>query len=140
MEQKGLKNKFAIRQFAKWNRILKETGFDSYQEFLKSPVWAQAKKRIARKIAQGKSFYSVCWCCGSKDNLQLHHLKYTKSNLRGAVGNDLKYLCRSCHETVHLMTKLNPNISIKTATKKLRKRIRSLEHRSSSQANHHPCS
>ena len=49
-----------------------------------------------------------------------HHLKYTRLNVCGEVGNAMKYVCRTCHETIHLMTKLDPKISIKTATQKLR--------------------
>ena len=121
-----LNNWNAIRQFSKRNKILKEDGFKTYDEFLKSPAWRKAKARIDRKIAKGQIFYSVCWCCGAKENLQLHHLKYSKLNLRGGVGNDLKYVCRFCHETIHLMTKLDPKISIKTATKRLRKKNKKL--------------
>lgn len=116
------KNWFAIRQFGKRNRILKADGFSTYQEFLKSAAWRQSKVNIQRKIDKGKVWYGSCWCCGSKENLQLHHLKYTKANLTGRVGNHLRYVCKSCHETIHRMTAVDHKLSIKTATKRLRKR------------------
>lgn len=115
-----------IRQYKKRNKILNDFGYENYRDFLKSPAWKEAKIKIDKKIKSGKIFYSVCWCCGSKDNLQLHHLKYNKLNLSDSVGNYLKYVCRNCHETIHLMTKLNPKISIKSATKRLRKKNKSL--------------
>ena len=119
-------NWFAIKQFKKRNNILEDLGFKNYQEFLKSPLWASSKKKIEHKIKKGKLFYSACWCCGSTENLQLHHLRYTKLNLTGGVGNDLKYVCNNCHETIHLMTKLNPKWSIKTATRRLRAKNKKL--------------
>jgi hypothetical protein len=111
-----MKNWSAVKQFVKRNAILKESGFSDYQSFLKSPIWNQSKARIQKKISQGKTWYDCCFCCGTKENLQLHHLKYSKTNLSGGVGNYLKYVCGKCHETIHLLTKVCPKLSIKTAT------------------------
>lgn len=109
------KNWNAIRQFRNRNLLLKEKGFKDYQDFLKSAEWAETKRKFAKKVALGKQSYS-CFCCGSLDNLQLHHLKYNNLNLSGKVGNYLKYVCEDCHKTIHLITKLCARVSIKTAT------------------------
>ena len=115
-----------IRQFSKRNRILKDIGYETYQDFLKSAEWITTKDEIARRVKKGKLIYSACWCCGSKDNLQLHHLKYNKLNLSGGIGGYLRMVCNNCHEIIHLMTRLDPKVSIKAATKRLRKKNKKL--------------
>ena len=111
-----MKNKSAIRQYGKRNRILKESGFSGYQDFLKSPAWQQSKARIEQKIKKGRLIYSDCFCCHTRENLQLHHLKYNKLNLSGGVGSYLKYVCGNCHENIHTIVNISQGISIKIAT------------------------
>jgi 5-methylcytosine-specific restriction endonuclease McrA len=71
----------------------KALGFKTYQEYLQSEMW-QDKKNLILEIAEYK-----CQKCGSKKNLQVHHLNYD------SVGNenqhDVIVLCKNCHEKEH---------------------------------------
>lgn len=40
--------------------------------------------------------YEKCQLCGSKENLEIHHKKYTKKL------NDCMLLCRNCHKKIHI--------------------------------------
>lgn len=75
-----------------------------YEELLKDPRWL--KKRL--HILNTKGY--TCLKCGSKDNLQVHHLYYEK-NKNGKWKNPWDYpdealvvLCKDCHMLMHSHT------------------------------------
>lgn len=41
-----------------------------------------------------------CQNCGSTNNLQVHHLRYN-NYYKEDVKNDLKVLCKDCHQKIH---------------------------------------
>lgn len=63
--------------------------------YYRSPAWAQ--KRIAAYRAHGRH----CAVCGSKTDLQVHHLRYRKYGLpifgREDAQKDLRVLCERHH-------------------------------------------
>jgi len=70
-----------------------------YKGFLKTLYWRIIREYI---IAEYKS----CQYCGSKNQLNVHHLDYSQ---RGQEYKDLScliLLCRACHETEHVIEKM----------------------------------
>jgi 5-methylcytosine-specific restriction endonuclease McrA len=64
-----------------------------YPVYLRSPHW---KRTRAAALKRAKS---KCEECGSVDRLEVHHLTYV--NLRQELPEDLRVLCRGCHEHAH---------------------------------------
>jgi 5-methylcytosine-specific restriction endonuclease McrA len=99
----------------------------SYSDYLKSLDWQEKRsQKLNRKGGKLKR----CAICASVDQLQVHHLIY-RDRLEDANQNDLRVLCRECHQTVHhlhrqgLLTfaNRNPNSRFtltKTAVKKFK--------------------
>ena len=64
-----------------------------YRRYLKSPEWGQRRGAI---VQRSRGF---CEDCGSRENLDVHHLTYKRrGNERPA---DLVALCRRCHKERH---------------------------------------
>ena len=69
-------------------------GKQEYQEYLKTPEWAELRKRVLRHYGD------KCMVCGSVWNNQVHHIRY--ANVRGEEGmEDFKVLCWKCHKKEH---------------------------------------
>lgn len=64
-----------------------------YIKYLKSDTWKQKRINILRLIKK-------CEVCGSKKNLQVHHLNY--NNIFNELYSDLKVMCKRCHDYEHL--------------------------------------
>jgi 5-methylcytosine-specific restriction endonuclease McrA len=62
-------------------------------EYLKSDHWKNLRKE---KLAENGK---ICESCGRKNNLDIHHLDY--KNLYDVTLEDLKVLCRKCHNDEH---------------------------------------
>lgn len=75
------------------NRILKEMGFESYDEYLRSELWNSIRFRLIRS----KGF--TCECCGKRAS-QVHHSMYRKENLTGQSLRGMKAVCRDCHRLI----------------------------------------
>lgn len=65
-----------------------------YKEYLQSKHWALLRKKYIKSN-------TVCASCGSKDNLQLHHVSY--KNLGNEFSADFLVLCDKCHKNIHKM-------------------------------------
>lgn len=65
----------------------------SYNSYMQSAKWSR-KRKIAIKRAKGK-----CSECGTKKNLQVHHLTYARFGREKQ--RDLKVLCGDCHRFAH---------------------------------------
>lgn len=64
-----------------------------YSEKLRDPRWQ--KKRLA--ILERENW--TCQCCDNKEEeLQVHHLIYSKGEPWDAPNETLECLCRTCHE------------------------------------------
>lgn len=68
------------------NKLLRELGYASYQDYLQSERW---KKIRARALQKNKG---RCVHCG-KPATQVHHSKYDR---KGLMGNSLKHLWPVC--------------------------------------------
>lgn len=97
-----------IRQFQRRNTYLKRLGFNTYQEYLKSPLWKSISSRV-------RATRKKCLICGSHERLEVHHKRYTRDNLRGKSLRWLCLLCHSCHQRVSNLEK-SRNLTPERAT------------------------
>ena len=75
---------------------------DWYRDvYLKSDHWTNLRESAIQKHG------SVCSSCGSTNNIQVHHLRY--SNLYDVTVDDLQILCRPCHFREHTPPKPEPD-------------------------------
>jgi 5-methylcytosine-specific restriction endonuclease McrA len=79
--------------YAERNGILRSLGFGSYAEYLKSPMWRGIRERVMARSRW------KCRKCGCRAK-QVHHVRYTWSNLSGKSLWCLMALCRKCHKKV----------------------------------------
>ena len=66
-----------------------------YKSFLNSKYWKQVKSIVLQR----DNF--TCRGCGSKVNLEVHHLTYKNHYKEHEHLDDLATLCRNCHELSH---------------------------------------
>lgn len=74
-------------------KVTIRSGYLYYQTYLKSEKW----RNMRGKILRVRGF--KCELCGSKRNLQLHHLTY--ENLGNEQDGDVIILCKQCHSRAH---------------------------------------
>lgn len=67
---------------------------DYKKDFLSSPFWQKIRNRYFHKKPN-----SVCFICGKKDNLELHHYSYKK--IKNNTTNNIIPLCHNCHYNIH---------------------------------------
>jgi hypothetical protein len=65
--------------------------------YLQSDHWKELRER---KLSKNR----FCESCGNAENLDVHHLRY--KNLLDVTEEDLKVLCRICHDIEHNEEKL----------------------------------
>lgn len=110
-----MKTNYNAITFHKRNKLLKERGFDSYDDFLKSDIWKKIKLKASKR-----EHFKKCYSCGSFKNIQLHHLEYTKKmfliRLTGIVP-----LCGICHLKNHELSR-RINKSFKKCFKRIKKK------------------
>ena len=75
------------------NLILKELGFASYKDYLKSPLWKRIREEVLKRDR------NVCQICSCHAN-QVHHSRYHRNDLLGKNKNFLHSLCGQCHEKI----------------------------------------
>ena len=69
------------------------TGFSEYKTYLDDEHWAKTRKKIMARDGYR------CQICGSKRDLQVHHLTY--KNIGQETDEQLVCLCRQCHFGLH---------------------------------------
>lgn len=74
--------------------LLRQLGFDSYQEYLISPLWIEIRNRVLRAAKHR------CLYCGERAT-QVHHEFYTIESLRGDSVWGMAASCPECHEAQH---------------------------------------
>jgi len=74
------------------NQLLDMTK-EQYQVYLQSPHWKQLRAE------KWKRSHKRCGICGSKEQLQVHHMVYRQ--IYDVQLTDLRVLCDTCHETTH---------------------------------------
>lgn len=108
-------------------KYLREMGFSSYKEYLRSSFWGQIRDLQLKKQP---------WCCGcGMKASQVHHLSYDKRTLSGKSENRLVSVCATCHKDIEFDDQGNKT-TIHEANVRLLKKMRSSKHamRKNSQA------
>lgn len=67
---------------------------EEYKKYLESDEWKYLS--LARKSIDN----FTCCMCGSKDNLEVHHLTYNKHHEMTRLC-DIVTVCRDCHQAIH---------------------------------------
>lgn len=121
--EKTRSNKFAIKRYDKLYRERKGAkgyegaGFQSYKEYLESPLWAEIREDKLKKRN-----YECC-CCGGRAT-QIHHSSYDKKVMAGEDdGRFLYAVCKDCHHKLEFTD--GKKNSLEEANKKLRAIIKS---------------
>lgn len=88
-------------RFERFHRRLTAMGFDSYQDFLRSPLWRTTRARFLRQ-------HPECFVCGTREGVQPHHRTYKRIG-REQTGDyyrsDLVTLCGPCHGRTHRLAR-----------------------------------
>lgn len=80
--------------YEKRNRILRDLGYKSYSEYLKSDEWIELRNERMRDC-------SCCVVC-SRPATEVHHFSYETTIILGVHKDLLLPLCRKCHEDTEL--------------------------------------
>lgn len=76
-------------------REKEEVNAMTYEEQLRDPRWLKVREEVLK-------YDKECRYCGSKDNLQVHHIKYISGKMAWEHPLSLLVtLCRRCHEMQH---------------------------------------
>lgn len=73
---------------------LKELGFRTYSEYLKSDLWKQARAEFLERNPD-------CVRCGNEAT-QVHHVRYNIRTLKGIQTHNLVSCCSTCHREAHV--------------------------------------
>lgn len=92
-KQEHSKKLWSGRDYASRDFILRQIGFSSYREYLKSELW----RNIREKVFQLKG--RLCFLCGNLAN-QVHHNRYHRNDLLGKTLAYLFPICDKCHEGI----------------------------------------
>jgi hypothetical protein len=111
------------------NEILKNNGFESYDQYLSSELWQKIRNRTVELKGE------KCCCCDNKFN-NIHHKYYHYNNLiepkDDVIEKSLFPVCRPCHEKIHfkhskfrsmLASKHSLNAKMKNKKMKLEKKL-----------------
>jgi hypothetical protein len=90
---------------AQFTDDLKSIGFDSYAEYLKSPLWASIRSRVY--ASKGR----MCLDCKTRRATQIHHRQYDLTTLKGDTLNYLVPVCRQCHREEHGLEPPKPTVA-----------------------------
>lgn len=76
-----------------------QMGFTSYTDYLTHPLspWHNTVKRYKKMFPVSSTY---CWICDGESMLNTHHEEYARLG-KEDVRQDLKTLCRNCHQIVH---------------------------------------
>ena len=75
--------------------ILQSLGFATYGAYLRSPLWKAIRRLVY--VHKGRK----CVLCGQRAQ-QIHHRRYDRQTMSGAVLTWLEPLCRKCHEFIEV--------------------------------------
>jgi hypothetical protein len=89
----------AIKCYTERNENLKQLGFNSYDEYLKSPLWQEIRNKVLERDKQ------ICCVCSKVGN-QVHHLSYNIEVLNGQDMDKLKCICGRCHKQIEFKGKI----------------------------------
>ena len=74
---------------------------EQYRKYLRSASWLKKKAELVVSVVL-RGGNVRCANCDSADNLDVHHKNY--HHVGDELLDELAFLCRDCHETVHNKT------------------------------------
>src|SRR5687768_17181313 len=83
-------------QYKRRNKNLKELGYNSYKEYLSSPLWQKIRTAVLKRDL------NICQCCGGQAT-EVHHKRYTKTVLTGKNLARLNSICNTCHKNIEFI-------------------------------------
>lgn len=98
------------------NMWLKLLGFDSYREYLASPLWKETRKRVYE--AKGDR----CYLCDAPAT-ELHHNRYHRNDLQGKKLRFINPICRQCHEAIEFSDGGKQNVKQTARAFKKRRKV-----------------
>ena len=105
---------------------LKELGYNSYKDYLKSEHWINLRKRFynSKKVKRIKEVYNkvLCEFCYGYENLNLHHRTYKRIGCERL--DDLVIVCKECHYHIHQFYYKNMNIKNLYRATRIMRRIK----------------
>ena len=81
--------------YARRGKVLALMGYESYAEYLDSPLWAQIRRRVLRR----DRYRCQLGTCLAKTGT-VHHVDYTPENLSGNRLWLMHAICEPCHERI----------------------------------------
>jgi 5-methylcytosine-specific restriction endonuclease McrA len=100
----------AKRDYKRRASNLKDLGFDSYRQYLESPLWASIRSEV---LARDKK---KCVKCGGRAT-QVHHMSYGPKVLSGERIGRLVSVCASCHRAAEFDD--DTKVSVREASRRL---------------------
>lgn len=91
----GILHKLCPTPVYQTEKILEDNCFDT-----RILIWGKADGVEYQRSPRENNTKPVCAICGSKNNLEQHHLIQRKKNGTDVTEN-LIWLCKSCHESIH---------------------------------------
>ena len=88
----------AMNAYQKRDAILREIGFSSYADYLRSPLWASIRKDVLERD------HHLCRGCGHRA-WQVHHREYSSGALDGSDISELEAICGPCHRKIEFRYK-----------------------------------
>lgn len=100
------------------NKNLTRMGFESYKEYLNSPLWREIRKRVY--LIKGDK----CFLCEGQAT-ELHHNRYHQNDLSGKKIRNINPVCLTCH--LDLEFKNGKKTELERAKRVFRKRRNQLK-------------
>lgn len=97
-------------------RKARQTWRRDYDTYLASPAWAEFRRGWFERHPR-----TGCYLCGTRQRLQLHHLRYDRVGQER--DSDVRAMCSSCHEKIHAYAR-RQRMTVYNATMLLRARAR----------------
>ena len=72
-----------------------------YERYMQSPEWRSTRRLALKRDGFRCRGVDRGVLCGSRQNLQVHHLSYKYFGHEAEHLEDLKTLCRNCHRRAH---------------------------------------
>lgn len=93
----------------------------TYAEYLDSEHWRNTRQRFWRS----KLHNGVCYVCGGKDSLQVHHKSYKRLGAEPLI--HLCLLCDGCHKATHELDRNRGKGCLWGAARRLRRNLKRID-------------
>lgn len=113
------KIKRECQDYSDRNKLLLYSGYSNYKEYLNSDLWQDIRRAVFKTKGQ------TCYLCNGFAT-QVHHNRYTYSNLCGKTIKHLVPICDECHNKIEFKDKSKTTVSqARREFKKIRKSVNS---------------